>query len=193
MVKDKKKEDAVQAVAHLSPVPSPAKALETLFQKHHDMVFRAAYRVTGDAADAEDVLQTVFLRLLQRSDKPDLSQGANTYFRRAAINAALDQIRRRKSRGSVARAVYSITSPPPADEEKEEPGQEEVLRGGLRDALARLKPRTAEMFVLRYLEGLSNQDVAATMGTSPTAVGVTLFRTRHRLRKELASLVGGEV
>jgi RNA polymerase sigma-70 factor (ECF subfamily) len=67
-----------------------------LFREHHGAVYRAAYRITGNAMDAEDVLQTVFTRLLRREEQPDLSENAGSYLHRAAVNAALDLMRRRK-------------------------------------------------------------------------------------------------
>src|SRR5436309_15681036 len=92
----------VQAAAYdQPPITSPPGALEAIFREHHGAVYRAAYRITGNAADAEDVLQTVFTRLLRREEQPDLSNSAGSYLHRAAVNAALDLMRRRKR----ARAV----------------------------------------------------------------------------------------
>src|SRR5881227_343253 len=78
-----------------------AGSLEEMFQRNHDRIFRTAYRVTGNAADAEDVLQTVFLRLARgpQSSNPENEEG---YFARAAINASLDLLRSRKRARSVA-------------------------------------------------------------------------------------------
>ena len=60
-------------------------------------MFRTAYRITGNAGDAEDALQTVFLRLLRRGRNADPLENLESYLRRAAINAALDVIRSRQS------------------------------------------------------------------------------------------------
>ena len=76
--------------------------LEPLFLRHQDRVFRAAYRVTGSAADAEDVLQTVFLRLARSSESTTIVENPDSYFARAAINASLDLLRARKRSRSVA-------------------------------------------------------------------------------------------
>jgi RNA polymerase sigma factor (sigma-70 family) len=67
------------------------------------------------------------------------------------------------------------------------PAQTDVsgLRQALTRAMARLKPRQAEIFALRFLEGLSNRQIAQTLGISQVLVAVTVHRTRQQLRKEL--------
>ena len=70
---------------------------ERVFRAHHGLVFRTAYRITGNAADAEDVLQTVFLRLFRREADAPVLENEESYLRRAAINAALDVIRSRQT------------------------------------------------------------------------------------------------
>src|SRR3954463_9941587 len=74
-----------------------ARDLETIFKEHHGMVFRAAYRVTGNAGDAEDVLQTVFLRLVKRDPDADPITNLPSFLHRAAVNAALDLVRSRQN------------------------------------------------------------------------------------------------
>src|SRR5882672_4478830 len=83
---------AVAAGATSSPA---GFALERVFTEHKDLVFRAAYRVTGNAGDAEDVLQVVFLRPLRQERPPEIIH-MRAYLHRAAVNAALDLIRLRK-------------------------------------------------------------------------------------------------
>jgi RNA polymerase sigma-70 factor (ECF subfamily) len=75
--------------------PGHESKLEKLFQNHHDRVFRTAHRITGSPADAEDVLQTVFLRLVKGLEEYDLSENPAAYLSRAAINASLDLMRSR--------------------------------------------------------------------------------------------------
>ena len=69
--------------------------LEQAFLEHKDRVFRAAYRITGNAGDAEDVLQTVFLRLVRQENLSEVSNLA-AYLHRSAVNASLDMLRRRR-------------------------------------------------------------------------------------------------
>ncbi|HEX5761345.1 MAG TPA: sigma-70 family RNA polymerase sigma factor [Thermoanaerobaculia bacterium] len=179
------------AAAHADSVPQgPPLPLAALFEEHHAAVFRAAYRITGDAADAEDVLQTVFVRLLRREDDLDLSDSAASYLHRAAVNAALDLLRSRRRSRAVALADVE------GGLEETEPGPERSrgareLAGRLRAALTRLSPKSAEIFALRYFEERSNLEIARLLGVSQTSIAVILHRARHRLRKELAPLHGG--
>lgn len=138
-------------------------------------VFRAAYRVTGNASDAEDVLQTVFLRLARREDGEIANLGSYLY--RAGLNAALDILRNRQATAqSFGEAPVGTAS-----------GHDQELRAQLRAALAKLNPKHAEMFVLRYVEEHSNREIAQMLNTSQAVVAVTLFRVRRRLQKDLAS------
>ncbi len=61
--------------------------LEQIFLEHKDLVYRAAYRVTGNSSDAEDVLQTVFLRLVRQEKFPEISNLPG-YLHRSAVNAS---------------------------------------------------------------------------------------------------------
>jgi RNA polymerase sigma-70 factor (ECF subfamily) len=181
------------AAAYEQPLNRPPEALEAIFREHHGAVYRAAYRITGNPMDAEDVLQTVFARLLRRDEQPDLSASAGSYLHRAAVNAALDLMRSRKRSRAVdleeAQDVADV-----ADDANPDPyrrGRSKELGRLLRTALASLSPRQAEIFTLRYLEGLSNLEIAKSLGSSQTAIAVILHRARHRLQKELGSLEGG--
>ncbi|MEJ7605155.1 MAG: sigma factor, partial [Bryobacteraceae bacterium] len=71
--------------------------IEKIFEAYSDRVFRAAYRVTGNTGDAEDVLQTVFLRLLRHEHNFERIDDAGNYLYRAGFNAALDLVRARRS------------------------------------------------------------------------------------------------
>ena len=181
----------VQAAAYEKPAASPEAlhSLEGIFREHHGAVYRAAYRITGNAADAEDVLQTVFTRLLRRDEQPDLSNSAGSYLHRAAVNAALDLMRRRKRARAVdLDEVGDHLVDDTAGPERQR-GHRELARR-LREAMGSLSPRQAEIFALRYLEGLGNLEIARQLGSSQTAIAVILHRARHRLQKELGSLQG---
>jgi RNA polymerase sigma-70 factor (ECF subfamily) len=167
------------------PPNSPQTELEALFQSHHDRVFRTAYRITGSPADAEDVLQTVFLRLVKGKATYNLSENAEAYLSRAAINASLDLMRSRGRSKSVelsevdAEAIESrFQSPEAAHADRE-------LQTLIRQAVAGLGKTAGEMFVLRYYEGYDNKEIARMLDTSQMVVGVVLHRARTKLRKEI--------
>jgi RNA polymerase sigma-70 factor (ECF subfamily) len=176
--------------AVISRIPGPPGAqdawLAALYQEHHGRVMGAAYRVTGSAADAEDVLQTVFVRLAghRRGDHGDGSgvPGA-AYLRRAAVNAAIDVLR--------SRSRQALTDLADREEAIDaQPGPEAgsrllELKRELRRALAEESPRAAEMFALRCFEGFEYKEIADLLGTSRAVVAVTLHRVRARLKKKL--------
>jgi RNA polymerase sigma-70 factor (ECF subfamily) len=180
----------VQAAAYEKEPNRPPDALEALFREHHGAVYRAAYRITGDAADAEDVLQTVFTRLLRREEQPDLSESAGSYLHRAAINAALDLIRARKRARTVDLDGVSESLVDQADPGPERRQGSRELARRLREAMTRLSPRQAEIFTMRYFEGLGNLEISKLLGATQTSIAVILHRARHRLQKELGSLEG---
>jgi RNA polymerase sigma-70 factor (ECF subfamily) len=181
------KEETVAATAiHIRPVPdAPPEALESLFREHNDRIYRAAYRVTGNSMDAEDVLQTVFMRLARREEPLDLQPNAAAYLLRAALNAGLDIVRSRTRSRLVSMDDDDVqyrdinSSTPAAQHEDRE------LRKLIQTAVAKLSPKTAEMFALRYYEGYGNREIAEMLGTSQLVVGVMLHRSRTRLRKEI--------
>ena len=92
------KEGTVEATQSATVERQADDGLARVFREHHERVFRAAYRITGNAADAEDVTQVVFLRLARReAGAPALSDSPGAYLHRAAVNAALDVVRGRQA------------------------------------------------------------------------------------------------
>ena len=154
---------------------------ERMFQEHHRLVYRAAYRITGNAADAEDVLQTLFLRLLRRDRPLDYEANPKGYLHRAAVNIALDVIKLRKRNAPADDTM-------PRDDGSVESAEIQQL---VIAALAELSPKLAEMFVLKHVEGYDNHEIAQLVGTSRGAVAVMLFRARARLKKSIRRQMRG--
>src|SRR3954469_25698812 len=95
--------------------PQSTTLLEQLFWAHHERVLRAAYRVTGNMVDAEDVAQTVFIRLVGAKEIVN----PESYLYRAAINGALDVIRKRKSEVELDVALDIASSSPHLSPERQ--------------------------------------------------------------------------
>ena len=191
MAGDEVKEERVQAVKHLRAVPSPPDEVELLYREHHDHVFRAAYRVTGSVVDAEDVLQTVFLRLVRRKEKVDLSPSPGSYLHRAAVNASLDLLRSRTRSRSVSIEEVAFDAPHSSEPSPETQQVHRELQNQIRRSIATLGPKAAEIVVLKYFEGHSNLEIAEMLGTSQMVIGVLLHRARTRLRKEIGKFMEG--
>jgi RNA polymerase sigma-70 factor (ECF subfamily) len=173
-----------------APFPGQPAELEELFRAHHVSVLRAAYRITGNTTDAEDVLQTVFMRLLRRpADAPGMENAA-AYLHRAAVNTALDLVRDRqpaKNQPLDAHLSHLAERPAAAPDRQQEASE---MRAVLRRAIRRLPPRAAEIFALHYFEDYSNQQIASMLDLSPSGVAVTLHRTRARLQEEVRNFMG---
>lgn len=182
----------VNPVTATRPLPRPAIDLDALFRAHHGRVLQAAFRVTGNPADAEDALQAVFLRLARREEPlPASDEEAGAYLQRAGVNAALDLVRRRRREPESPLAAGEALLRD-AGEAPDACHRRRALASWLRDALTRLSPQAAEAFALHFFEGLEHQQIADAMGTTRNNVAVLLHRARRQLREELAQARPGE-
>ena len=178
-------ETATLAMVREDPPAEPGLGFRELYDRHSRAVFLAALRVTGNAADAEDVLQTVFLRVFDRQLELD-PERSSAYLRRAAVNASIDLLRHRKTRPET-----------PTDGGREylqdaglrvaESGEDDFsLKQRLRAAITRLSPENAELFILCYLEGYSYDELADLLQVERGTVGSRLHRIRAALQEELS-------
>jgi RNA polymerase sigma-70 factor (ECF subfamily) len=171
------------AITHIGELPilvtstTPAPGFTELYERHSESVFRAALRVTGRPADAEDVLQTVFLRVLARGGDAENLEQPGAYFRRAAVNAAVDVLRRRELH---AESEYDDLAPHAAGVQAPS-----LLKERLRRAIATVDRDDASLFLLRHVEGLSIDELAGMFRIEKNNVAVRLHRIRHRLQAEL--------
>lgn len=168
-------------------------AVAELADRYGRMVFATAYRVLGNAEDAEDAFQEVFLRLLGTRNghvKPDAVRDWGGYLRVTASRCAVDLLRRKskwkQNREELSEAIdaWAAGNSPPAAARRQ---KAELLR----QALAGLPKRDARVFALRYFEDASYRQIAAQMDLSVNQVGVILHRGRRRLREILEPMVGG--
>jgi RNA polymerase sigma-70 factor (ECF subfamily) len=177
--------------APTEPADLSVQDLEQIFREHHALVFRAAYRITGNAGDAEDVLQTVFLRMLKRDASAERVGNMPSFLHRSAVNAALDLMRGRQNIRNIPLDELEPVLAEPAARSPERAQHSNEIREWLRGAMARLNPRIAQMFALRFFEGKDNPEIARLLNTTPGTVAVTLSRTRDRLQKEYQAYMGG--
>ena len=176
-------EQRLIAIASREAARSLPEEFERIFREHSRFIYRTAFRVTGNREDAEDVLQTLCLRMLRRELPVDFEKNPKAYLYRAAVNVALNLVRSR---------ARSVQIEPAVD--LEDPSLREGSRGDaeirerLREAVAELNGRSAEILILRYVHGYSDAEIARLLGTSRGAIAVSLFRSRARLRKSIRAL-----
>jgi RNA polymerase sigma factor (sigma-70 family) len=181
-----KKQKGEPLAAASMTIPS-TESITRLFGEHYRRVLFAAHRITGSMADAEDIAQGLFLRLASAERPMD---NVGSYLHRAAINGALDLLRRRKSAATEPLEQAAHVASVSWQSSPESGVASRQLGDALRTAISELAPRAAEMFALRYFEELDNKEIAALMETSQAVVAVTLHNARSRLKKRLLEMDG---
>jgi RNA polymerase sigma-70 factor (ECF subfamily) len=160
---------------------------DDILRREGPAVWRTAYRVLGNQADAEDCFQETFLAAVQVARREPV-QSWSALLQRLATARAVDRLRQRCRRGGHAEVADWDAVPGPAPLPSQG-AEERELTERLREALARIPARQAEVFCLHCLEGWSYQEIARQLGVSTDAVGVLLHRARQRLRELLAAIV----
>ena len=151
-----------------------------LARRHAPAVYRLAYARTGSRADAEDVMQEVFLRLVKAGPDFDSEEHAKAWLLRVASNCANDLFRlpwRRREE--------------PLDENLSAPERPE--EGSVTQAVLSLPARYRIPIHLYYYEGYSVAEIARTLGRSEGTVKSRLFRARDLLRNQLREEDGGQI
>ena len=160
----------IAAVSH-----TDSEDIAALARQYGPMVFRAAWRIVGSRAAAEDVQQQLFLKLLE--SPPRRVDSWPAYLTAAATRLAIDHLRRQR-RWRLLAPLWK--SDEPEDSPAEDLERQQASRF-LRIALARLNPRDAACFVLRHLHGLAPAVIGTELGISENHVSVSVHRARKAL------------
>ena len=139
-----------------------------------DTVYRVAYHALGNPSDAEDVMQTVLLRLYEYKKEFESEEHMKHWLLRVAVNESRKVLRSFWRRTSVPLEEWRETAAP------EDPARAEVL-----EAVMALEPKYRLAVYLYYYEGLSVAEAAAALRANVSTVQTWLLRARARLRKEL--------
>ena len=163
---------------------------EDIVDRHGPLVWRCAYRLLGNDADAADCYQEAFAAALGVARREAVRNWPGL-LRRIVTTHALDRLRQRASRGLLV-PIQSGVDLDAIDSRSPDPSRaaegQEFLES-VRAALAQLPERNAEAFMLTCIEGMSYDEAAAVLGVSTNNVGVLLHRARARLRELLAPVV----
>ena len=164
------------------------EAFRLLFEAYKDRVFSIACYSLGDETAADDITQQIFVKLFTRIGQFRGDSEFTTWLYRLVINACLDERRRQRRLLPVAeflpmsKAAYR-KSPEPGYERRE-------IAGSVREAIGGLKPKMRLPILLKYIEGLSYEEIAAVLGCSKGTVASRLNRAHKALAKKLDHLRG---
>ena len=159
-----------------------AGAFEELYRQHGRRVYTVAYRMTGSAADAEDLVQDIFLQVYRRLDTYRAEAALGTWLHRIAVNACLDFLRSKQGR------LRRVTDAGEDLDALEAPAAGPWRAGAALDrmdierAIAQLPPSYRRAFLLHDVEGLEHHEIGETLGIAEGTSKSLLFKARTRLR-----------
>lgn len=170
-------------------------AYGALVVRHSQSLFRVAFRITGNEADAEEVVQEAFLRGYQKLESFQFRSNFGTWIYRIAVRCALDKVNGRKADDSPRLSQEADPDRREVQVADETPGPERLLLsceiGAMeKTAMHSLTPIERTAFVLRHMEDLSSEEIASALGIAPNAAKQAVFRAVHKLRKRLEALRG---
>jgi RNA polymerase sigma-70 factor (ECF subfamily) len=168
-------------------------AYGALVIRHSRMLFRLAYRMTGNEADADDVVQEAFLRGYQKLKSFESRSDFGTWIYRIAVHCALDRIEKR--RAEAARRVGEAADPEQDSVQVADssPDPERLALSGEIGALQEVAMRglTAverTAFVLRHMEDRTTEEIAEALKVKPNAAKQTVFRAVEKVRQRLVNM-----
>jgi RNA polymerase sigma factor (sigma-70 family) len=164
-----------------APGTKATRALDDLYRSHAGAVYRYAYAVLGNRADAEDVTQTTFVNALRALERGERPRTPENWLLVIAHNIVRQRIRQQRSRPAEVRLHAGIVDPA-------EPGDERSSVEELVRALQRIPASQREALVMRELEGRSYKEIAGILGLTTGALETLLFRARRSLAEELESI-----
>jgi RNA polymerase sigma-70 factor, ECF subfamily len=159
-------------------VQSPA--FEALFHQHWERLCRLLYSISGDWDEAEDLALETFVQLHRRPPADTVRLGGWLY--RVATNKALNALRARKRRQRYEEHAGDLALESDASVDPETAVEQAQERQRVRVALGAIKPRSAQMLILRH-SGMSYAEIAAALEISPASVGALLARAQAEFER----------
>jgi RNA polymerase sigma factor (sigma-70 family) len=159
-----------------------ARALDELYRRHGAEVYRYAYAMLGNRADAEDVTQTTFVNALRALERGESPRKPSNWLITIAHNIVRQRFRQAKARPFEVELHEDLTGAEPVDDGT--PTLAAVV-----DALGRIPPTQREALVLREFEGRPYAEIAEVLGITTSALETLLFRARRSLAEELEQVV----
>ncbi len=174
-----------------------AAAFEELVKRYDTKLFRIAQHITHNREDAQDAVQEAFLKVFRKLTQFQENSKFSTWLTRITVNESLMKLRKQRHNkefsidNNFESEDHSLTS----ELADWAPNPEELYRGFelrniLRSELQELQPGLRVVFVLRDIEGLSTEETAEVLESTPVAVKARLWRARLKLRERLSKYFG---
>lgn len=168
-------------------------AYGALVTRHSQSVFRVAFRITENEADADEVVQEAFLRGYRKLESFDARANFHTWIYRIAMNCALDVLNKNKSHTVVAISEEYDEEQPAIQPADHAAGPDRLLlsqeiEARRQAAMEKLTATERLAFVLRHMEDRSTEEIAEALGIAPNSAKQAVFRAIQKLRQSLAPL-----
>ena len=171
-------------------------AFRLLVERHSRGIFRLGFRMTGNEADAEEVVQETFLRAYRSLGRFQARSSFGTWLHRIAANCAFDLLERRKQdpQPSPALPENELDEPPEERLPSTGAGPERLLlsqelKQRIAVAMQQLTPVERIAFVLRHFEGKSIEEISQTLDLRAGAAKNTIFRAVQKMRRSLEPMM----
>jgi RNA polymerase sigma-70 factor (ECF subfamily) len=174
--------DDRQLVEHVRS--GQADAFEQLVRRKTSKVYSLCYRVIGNAEDAKDISQLVFIKLWENIDKYDPHYAFDTWLYRMVTNVAIDFIRSRQSRDNAVNSNLRLVKTS-FDAEQGVAVQRKEIEHVFNTCAAVLSPKQKTIFIMREMDDLPSSEIAKVLGCRESTVRNHLFNARKLLQAEL--------
>ena len=159
-------------------------AFEQLVRRKTSKVYSLCYRVIGNAEDAKDISQLVFIKLWENLEKYDPNYAFDTWLYRMVTNVAIDFLRNKQSRENAVNSNLRLVKTS-ADAEQGVVVQRKEIEQIFNDCSSALSPKQKTIFVMREMDDLPSSEIARVLGCRESTVRNHLFNARKLMQEEL--------
>lgn len=159
-------------------------AFEQLVRRKTSKVYALCYRVIGNAEDAKDISQLVFIKLWENLDKYDAQYAFDTWLYRMVTNVAIDFMRNRQSRDNAVNSNLRLVKTS-ADAEQGVVVQRKEIEHVFAQISDVLSPKQKTIFVMNQMEDMPSAEIAKVLGCRESTVRNHLFNARKSMQQQL--------
>jgi RNA polymerase sigma-70 factor (ECF subfamily) len=171
-----------------------AEAFRALVERHSRYLYGVAHRLTGNAQDAQDVVQDTWLKVHRQLGRFEARADVRTWLTRITVNCSIDHIRARRHRETAHDPADLERGPMREQSIESQPTPDRLLLGveiqvRVGEALEGLTSLERAAFTLRHIEGMSIDEISGALGLKTSAAKHSIFRAVRKMRTALAPFV----